>query len=187
MSWCHNCNMEYVDGVENCADCGAPLRAEPPPERRRRSRQREELARGVYQPVILLQTAASLHEADSVEALLRSAGIQVFRHGQAGDRQAGYTRTGVNLFVHIDQLEHARGLIEASRHYAVEDLEYRGDAHGRERGDIWPDDGDEYDGYVRESFARRDMRRILSWLMLAVFLCGALGYTVYTIYTFVRG
>jgi hypothetical protein len=31
MPWCHNCETEYVEGIEKCPDCGAELSEEVPP------------------------------------------------------------------------------------------------------------------------------------------------------------
>lgn len=31
MPWCHNCEMEHVDGIDKCPDCGEELSDELPP------------------------------------------------------------------------------------------------------------------------------------------------------------
>lgn len=65
MPWCPECRTEYDAGIQRCADCGATLVTELPPEDFGRD------------PVIILR-AKNAHEAQVGAATLRSEGIPTY-------------------------------------------------------------------------------------------------------------
>lgn len=65
MPWCPECRTEYDPGIERCADCGALLTPELPPEDFGKD------------PVIVLR-ASTAHEAQVSVATLKAEGIPAF-------------------------------------------------------------------------------------------------------------
>ncbi len=76
MKYCPECEAEYRDDIETCADCQVPLiPAEAYQVRKREEqRERERLTREVFVPV---KIAESSIEADRIRALLEQEGLTV--------------------------------------------------------------------------------------------------------------
>jgi hypothetical protein len=69
MSYCPNCKTSYIEGIKNCADCGAELiEGEIPLKNEAETTEEMEI---VY-------TCGKVYEAEMVKANLEGAGIEAF-------------------------------------------------------------------------------------------------------------
>ncbi len=76
MKYCPECEAEYVDEVQSCADCQLPLISEEEFQRRRQQeeQERETLSREEFVPV---KVAENAFEADRIREALEQEGIPV--------------------------------------------------------------------------------------------------------------
>lgn len=65
MPWCPQCRTEYDPDISQCADCGALLVPEQPPDE-------------VGKPAVVVARAASAHEARIMVATLQAVGIPAY-------------------------------------------------------------------------------------------------------------
>ena len=76
MKYCPECEAEYRDEIQDCADCQIPLVTEEVHRTRKREeqKQRERLTRETFVPV---RVAESALEADRIRAILEQEGFTV--------------------------------------------------------------------------------------------------------------
>lgn len=111
MPWCPNCKEEFVRGVANCSDCGAPLVDALPGE--------DASGRpipGSDEPS-LLTTVSGEAQAEMLRARLEGAGIptMLIDKGAGGYLKAymGYSNAPVDIYVQKSSLGDARALLDA--------------------------------------------------------------------------
>ena len=114
--WCPSCRTEYVAGTVVCADCGAALVAERPPERKR-GRHRHEVEgeprpRDPHDALVAVATVTPM-EAELLAGVLRERGIDavVFGTGLTGYLGAGVSTEGSRVMVRRAEAKRAAALL----------------------------------------------------------------------------
>ena len=114
--WCSSCRTEYVEGTVVCADCGAALVAERPPERKRRRHRHE--VEGEPRPndprddLVAVATVTPI-EAELLAGMLRERRIDavVFGAGLTAFLGAGVSTEGARVMVRRADAKRATALL----------------------------------------------------------------------------
>lgn len=119
---------------------------------------------------VLLTTASNSFEAETLEALLQSNDIPVLKkYREAGaylEIYMGSSNFGVDIYVASDMYDKAKEILESSPEYDEDMLQQDSPAENAELTDI--------------SYKKR--QRALTWLIILVFMPGALGAILYAFY-----
>lgn len=158
MPWCPKCRCEYEQGYMTCYDCETDLVDE--------LVQIEESSNTEYDREVYLISAANSIEAEVMEALLTSNEIPVLKkYREAGaylEIYMGTTYFGVDLYVPSKLLVKAKDIIKSNSENVIETENQISD----EENIIEIDDK-----YNKK-------RRILTWIMLLIFIPGLLGVVI---------
>ncbi len=154
MPWCPKCRYEYEKGYKTCADCETDLVDE--------LVQIKEHSYTGYDREVYLISAANSIEAEVLEALLTSNQIPVLKkYKEAGaylEIYMGATNFGVDLYVPSKLMVKAKEIIKSNFEGAIE-IENQ----------ISEDSIVEIDDKYKKK------RRVLTWIMLLIFIPGLLG------------
>lgn len=110
MPYCHQCNSEYLESVEVCAECGGPLSPEPPASQARPDTK--------LVPVYLAQGEI---DAQMIRSVLDANGVECMLSGESVRLTHGLTVDGlaeVKVLVREEDAERARDVISACEHVA---------------------------------------------------------------------
>jgi len=109
MPFCPVCRSEYVEGIVNCADCGAQLIAQLPPLQEPGDDEIE---------LVEIWRAADEMEAQIIRGALDGAGIKCVLRGEALRHTHGFTVDGlaeVRILVPPDDAQRAKEIIVQAR------------------------------------------------------------------------
>ena len=107
MPWCPLCKMEYVDGIQQCSDCGEYLVDRLPEEPVQES--------PGYEPLVLLTTVGDDFMAMQIDGMLRQAQIPVIRRSAGPHRSIAGSMTslyGASFYVPERLIAQAKELVE---------------------------------------------------------------------------
>ncbi len=155
MSWCPKCRYEYEQGYKTCTDCDTDLVDELAPIK--------ENSYTEYDREVFLVSAANSIEAEVMEALLTSNQIPVLKkYKEAGaylEIYMGATNFGVDLYVPSKLMVKAKEIIKSNFEVVIETENQISDE----------------DNIVEIDEEYKKKRRILTWIMLLIFVPGLLG------------